>query len=121
MTVLLNPSGMPKGTGSLQIRGRVWWAIYTDETGRRVQANMETDNLDEARRELAARAIKVLQARLAALREVCGEGKQAAGSPRNRPAAGGSRSRTDRKKPAKTSGAGGAHPRQRGARMGATA
>jgi hypothetical protein len=119
MTVLLNSIGLPKGTGSLQIRGRVYWAIYADERGRRVQANMETDNLDEARRELAARVIKVLQARLAALREVRGE--TAAGSPRDRPAARDSRSRANGKKPAKAAGAGGTHPRQRGARKGEAA
>ena len=70
MPIQLNSSGMPFGTGSLQVRGCVYWAIYADETGRKIQMNTGTDDFAEARRVLANTAITVLQARLAALREI---------------------------------------------------
>jgi hypothetical protein len=71
---------MPKGTGSLQVRGCVWWAIFTDENGRKIQMNTETDDLGKARRILACRAIRVVKARLDALREVRDEAQTAAGA-----------------------------------------
>jgi hypothetical protein len=61
---------MPKGTGSLQVRGRTYWMIYTDVAGCKVQANTGTPDLAEARRVLADVAIAILETRLAALREV---------------------------------------------------
>jgi hypothetical protein len=73
MTVKLNSSGVPAGTGSLQVRGRTYWMIYADETGRKIQANTGMIELADARRVLAYAATKVLRARLAALREVLDE------------------------------------------------
>jgi hypothetical protein len=70
-----NPAGLPYGTGSIQMRGRVWWLIYKDETGRKIQANSGTDDQAAARRMLAVRAIKTLRARLAALRAVLHESR----------------------------------------------
>jgi hypothetical protein len=77
MSVKLNSSGMPQGTGSLQLRGRVLWAVYRDEAGRKIQANTGTAELTAARRVLAHAAIAVQRARLAALRAVLdGPGQQ---------------------------------------------
>lgn len=124
MTVNLNSSGMPKGTGSLQIRGRVYWAIYTDEAGRKLQVNTEMTELADARRVLASAAITVLQMRLAKLREIRDEAPTrdaSARSSRDRYAARDSRSRANGKEPAKAAGTGGTHPRERSARKGEAA
>lgn len=119
MAIKLNSSGLPAGCGSLQVRGRVWWAIYRDEAGHKVQANTGTTELAEARRVLAFQAMKVVRARQAALAEVL-DGQQAstATSRRNDPAARDSRPRANRQKPAQAAGAGGTNPRQRSARKG---
>ena len=68
--VRLNPSGVPWGVGSLQIRGRVYWMIYRDLAGRVIQENTLTANLEEARVVLAERAIEVSEARIVALKAV---------------------------------------------------
>jgi hypothetical protein len=73
MSIPFNSSGMPKGTGSLQMRGRVWWMIYTDAAGRKKQVNTGTSDLDDARRVLVKVAIEVLHARLDALSEALDE------------------------------------------------
>src|SRR5882672_9359743 len=70
-----NPSGMPYGTGSIQMRGRSWWMIYRDVEGRTIQENTRTEDQDAARRMLAERAIITLEAQIAALREVLHEGQ----------------------------------------------
>jgi hypothetical protein len=124
MSIKLNSSGMPQGTGSLQVRGRVWWAIYTDETGRKLQVNTGTDDLIEARRVLARTALAVEREIVAALERIANEAttrEPAAGSRRNHSAARDSRSRANGKEPAKAAGAGGTYPRQRGARKGEAA
>lgn len=77
-----NPSGMPYGTGSIQLRRRMWWAVYRDPEGRIIQENTGTEDVHEARRFLAAKAIITLEARLAVLREVAGEGHSTAGTGR---------------------------------------
>jgi hypothetical protein len=123
MTVKLNSSGVPAGTGSLQVRGRTYWMIYADETGRKIQANTGMVELADARRVLAYAATKVLRARLAALREVLDENPhQTAGrSQGDHRASFDSRSRAHGKEPAKATGAGGTHSSQRSARKGAAA
>lgn len=92
MKIPFNTSGMPKGTGSLQVRGRVYWAIYTDQFGRIQQVNTKAEGITEARRFLAALAIEVLQARLAAVQGVLdegqGKGHHSAGAEAGRPQAG---------------------------------
>jgi len=120
ITIPFNSSGMPEKTGSLQVRGRAVWMIYTDETGRKIQANTGTADFAQARRVLARAAITVLQARLAALREVLGEApaKAAAGSRGDHPAAGTPRSRANRKEPAKAPRPGRTNPRPGSSRKG---
>jgi hypothetical protein len=117
MTIPFNSSGVPKGTGSLQIRGRVYWMIYSDETGRKIQANTETDDFTEARRVLARAAIAVLQARLAALGEILREAPaKATGVRSDDPAIGDSRRRANRKSSARAARTGRTNPRPVGTR-----
>jgi hypothetical protein len=80
MSIKLNSSGLPAGTGSLHYRGCVWWAIYRDVDGRKIQANTGTSVIADARRVLAFQALKVLKARMAALVEVLDEGQHQAGA-----------------------------------------
>ena len=120
MTIPLNSSGLPKGTGSLQVRGRVWWGIFTDEFGDKIQMNTHTPDFDRARRILACHAIRVLKARLAALRAVRDE-KAAAGSGSDHPAAGQAGPRAHGKKPARAARVGGNDPRQKSPRKGEAA
>jgi hypothetical protein len=78
-----NPGGLPYGSGSLQKRGLKWWAIYMDANGVKIQVSTKTDDLDEARRFLAARALEVARARVAALESIVnGETKQPVRKPR---------------------------------------
>jgi hypothetical protein len=70
--MLLNtkkPTGLPYGSGSLQIRGRVWWMIYKDGEGQTIQESAKTQDWDEAVRLLAARALPIAWARVEALLE----------------------------------------------------
>jgi hypothetical protein len=67
------PTGLPYGSGSLQIRGRVWWMIFKNETGLIIQESAKTQDWDEAVRLLAARALPIAQARVAALEKVAYE------------------------------------------------
>ena len=71
-----NPSGLPYGTGSIQMRGTKWWMIFRDPEGRVIQESSYTDDQDTARRMLACRAIVTLEARLAMLREVAHGGSK---------------------------------------------
>src|SRR5215471_13969446 len=116
MTIPLNSSGLPKGTGSLQVRGRAVWMIYTDETGRKIQANTGTTDLIEARRVLAKAALITLREIAAELERIAhGEAETrepAAGSRRDHPAARDSRSRANRKMPARAARTGRTNPRQ---------
>jgi hypothetical protein len=73
-----NPSGLPYGTGSIQIRGRVWWMIYRDTEGRTIQENTRTENQNEARRMLAVRALETTRAKVAALEQIVNEGQNQA-------------------------------------------
>jgi hypothetical protein len=69
----INTSGLPRGMGSLQVRGRVYWAIYTDADGRNVQANTQTADPLAARLFLVQRAQEVLEAKLAAVQGMLDE------------------------------------------------
>ena len=103
---------MPEKTGSLQVRGRAVWMIYTDETGRKIQANTGTADFAQARRVLARAAITVLQARLARLQEILDEAPaKAAGSRGKHPAARGSRQGANPTRPARAARAGRTNPR----------
>jgi hypothetical protein len=120
MPIPLNSSGLPRGCGSLQIRRRTWWMIYS-AGGNIIQANTHTSDEDEARRILAGRALERVEAQAALLREVLDErqAKRAAGGPRSSdPSAGDSRPGANRKKPAKAAGTGRTNPGQRGAGKG---
>src|SRR5215471_8515048 len=72
-----NPSGLPYGTGSLQMRGRTWWMIYRDTQGRTIQENTRTDNPDAARRMLVERALETARAKVLALEGMLNEAAQA--------------------------------------------
>jgi len=81
--MLLNtkkPTGLPYGSGSLQIRGRVWWMIYKDGDGQTIQESAGTQDWDEAVRLLAARALPIALARVAALEKVAYEATGGKGS-----------------------------------------
>jgi hypothetical protein len=67
------PTGLPYGSGSLQIRGRVWWMIYKDGEGQTIQESSGTQDRDEAVRLLAGRALPIARARVAALEAACEE------------------------------------------------
>jgi hypothetical protein len=62
-----NPSGLPYGAGSMQIRGRMWWIIYRDTEGRVIQENSKTEDADVARRLLIGRALDTARAKVVAL------------------------------------------------------
>lgn len=68
-----NPSGLPYGAGSIQVRGNVWWMIYRDTEGRVIQENTRTEDQDVARRMLAARALETLRAKIAVLEAILNE------------------------------------------------
>jgi hypothetical protein len=70
-----NPSGLPYGCGSIQMRGRTWWMIYRDGEGRVVQENCQTEDQDAARVLVAERALATAQARVAELERIIREGK----------------------------------------------
>jgi hypothetical protein len=63
--------------GSLHTRGRVWWMVYRDVDGRRVQENSYTSNRDLALRRLAAAALVEAQAETAALERIACETQSA--------------------------------------------
>ena len=65
-----NPGGLPRGCGSIQMRRRTWWLIYWDADGVRRQENSWTADTMAARRMLAKRALAVLRARIAAVKQV---------------------------------------------------
>ena len=65
-----NPGGLPRGAGSIQMRGAKWWLIYTDATGRVVQKNSGTRDQTEARLLLAKTALRVLAARAKEIRRI---------------------------------------------------
>jgi hypothetical protein len=67
------PTGLPYGSGSLQVRGRMWWMIYKDGEGQTIQESAGTQDWDEAVRLLAARALPIALARVAALEKVAYE------------------------------------------------
>lgn len=112
MHIPLNSSGLPKGLGSLQVRGRAYWAIYTDAFGRIQQVNTQTADIAEARQFLAGRAALVLQAKLTAVLEVLGETPGAGAAARcNHPAAGQAGSRGNGKVSTRSARAGRTNPR----------
>src|SRR5215831_6479468 len=65
-----NPGGLPRGAGSMQMRGAKWWLLFRDEHGRLVQRNSGTADADEARRLLAKAALRVLAARAKEVRRI---------------------------------------------------
>jgi hypothetical protein len=65
-----NPGGLPRGAGSIQMRGARWWLIYTDETGRVIQKNSRTSDRAEARLLLAKAALRVLAARAKEIKRI---------------------------------------------------
>jgi hypothetical protein len=75
MSIPLNPSGMPKGTGSLQVRRRTWWMIFRDAQGRIIQENTNTTHKTEARRVLAKAALATLREIVAELEHIAHEGQ----------------------------------------------
>ena len=73
MTKTPNPGGLPRGAGSMQMRRRCWWLIFTDAGGRVVQENSGTDDPAKARHILTERAIAVCETRLRMLRDLLNE------------------------------------------------
>lgn len=69
MSTLNCSTGLPKGSGALQMRGRSYWMIYTDAFAHKTQVNAHTADFETARRELASAAIGVLRMRIDAIRE----------------------------------------------------
>jgi hypothetical protein len=65
-----NPGGLPRGAGSMQMRGAKWWLLFRDEHGRLIQRNSGTADADEARRLLAKAALRVLAARAKEIRRI---------------------------------------------------
>ena len=65
-----NPGGLPRGAGSMQMRGAKWWLLFRDEHGRLVQRNSGTADAAEARRLLANAALRVLAARAKEIRRI---------------------------------------------------
>jgi hypothetical protein len=61
---------LPHRMGSIQMRGKVYWMIYPDSTGKAVQENSKTDKPLEALHLLAKRALRTLAARRLAVLEV---------------------------------------------------
>ena len=115
MTFTLNGStGLPKGTGALQIRGKTYWMIYTDAAGRKIQANTHTADFARARRTLAKAYIGVIRVTMGALQAVAGE-KATAGTRGDHPAARGSRQGADGKGAARVARTGRTDPREVGA------
>lgn len=53
-----NDNGLPYGAGSIQMRGRVYWLIYTDINGNKIQENTRTQDLRVARIRAAERALE---------------------------------------------------------------
>ena len=70
-----NPGGLPRGAGSMQMRGAKWWLLFRDEHGHLVQQNSGTADADEARRLLAKAALRVLEARAKEIRRVAYDGE----------------------------------------------
>jgi len=64
-----NPTRLPYGAGSLHFRGQSWWMIQRIED-RVVQLSAQTDDLAEARRKLAQRAVKDFKLRLKQLEAI---------------------------------------------------
>jgi hypothetical protein len=96
-----NPSGLPYGCGSIQVRGKQWWGIYRDTLGRTIQENLHTESQDAARYLLAQRALETARAKVAALEQITHEGQGGAGATpegkeagRSTQAAGGDRKKT---------------------------
>jgi hypothetical protein len=75
-----NQSGMPYGTGSLQMRGTKWWIVFRDAEGRGIQENTRTEDFNAALRMLAERALETARARVAALEKIVDE-TEGAGTP----------------------------------------
>src|SRR5262245_45155095 len=72
----VNPSGLPYGSGSVQKRGRMFWAIWRDPEGRILQENTNTEDPDLARLFVAERALSTAQARVAALEAIVNEAQK---------------------------------------------
>lgn len=70
-----NFSGIPYGSGSVQMRGSKYWLIYRDVEGRCIQENSYTDDVAIARRMLADRALIAARAKVEALEAIVNEGQ----------------------------------------------
>jgi hypothetical protein len=68
-----NTNGLPFGAGSIQMRGRQYWAIYRDEHGQRIQVGLDTADSDEALHLLAGRAMTVERHRVEMIEAVLNE------------------------------------------------
>jgi len=92
-----NPGGLPRGMGSMQVRGRVWWLIYTGIDGTRIQENSHTEDQGAARCLLTRRALATARARVTFLESLHEDARRAAHwQDRGRGAGAGSGSRRTR-------------------------
>jgi hypothetical protein len=73
----VNPSGLPYGCGSIQMRGKTWWAIYRDGEGRTIQENTKTDDQNIARLMVTERALETARAKVSALEAIIHEATEA--------------------------------------------
>src|SRR5689334_13732499 len=64
------PTKLPYGSGSIQLRGRVWWMIYRDAAEQVTQENSRTEDQADALRLLANRAIRTMRSRIAVLKAI---------------------------------------------------
>jgi hypothetical protein len=69
------PLPLPRGTGSVQMRGASYWMIYGNELGQRIQENCNTLDRREAERILIQRALRVLELRMERLRGLADDAK----------------------------------------------
>lgn len=123
---------LPFRAGSIQKRGGVYWAIFSNQTGKLVQANTRTDDPKEALRRCAQASALVMRYKLAMVEAIAngqdeekgtwGDSLRAAlADPGDGSATRDSRPRANRKKPARAAGTGGNDPRQKSTRKGGQA
>lgn len=65
-----HPTGLPYGTGAVLMRGRVWWLVYKNSEGVKIQESSKTDDHAAAVRLLAEKALDVARQRVTALEEL---------------------------------------------------
>jgi hypothetical protein len=69
-------STLPRGAGSVQIRSRHFWAIWTDVDGRRCQENTWTDDPREAKVFVLKRSFRAARERAARLKALLDDAVQ---------------------------------------------